>query len=296
MRTEQKKKYRVQAWIILIVLSIIWGSSFIIIKKSLEVFTAGQVGSIRLVFAFLFLLAFAIPNIKKVPGGKWKYIMYIGVFSIFIPSYLFAIAQTNLSSSLTGILNALTPLFTLIVGIILFKFKMKVFQVIGLLLGFVGCVSLSFINAEGGFGQMNFYVLLVVAATIGYSIGTNIVKARLSEINPTVLASLSMLVIGPIAVVYLFSTDFLYVLHHTEGSWTAMGYLAILGILGTGIALALINRLILITTPIFASSVTYLIPIVAVMWGLIDDEKLFLMHYAGMVLIIVGIYFVNKFR
>ena len=277
-------------------LSLIWGSSFILIKKGLDVFSPGQLGSLRLSLAFLFLLPYAIPNIRTVQKEKWVYIILIGVISILIPAFLFAIAQTEITSSLTGILNALTPLFTLIIGIVIFKYKMKFFQLIGLVLGFIGSISLSFIDSEGGFGRMNFYVLFIVVATICYGVGSNIVKARLSDVNSTVLASLSLLVIGPFTVIYLFSTDFIDKVVSTEGSWEALGYIAILGIVGTGIAIALINRLIQITSPVFASSVTYLIPIVAVMWGLLDNEKLYLMHYAGMVLIIAGVYIVNKVK
>jgi len=294
MKATLIKNRNLQAWILLLTLAIIWGSSFILIKKGLDVFSPGQVGSLRLAFAFLFLIAFAVPNIRTVPKEKWKYIILVGVISIMIPAYLFAIAQTKLTSSITGILNALTPLFTLIIGIVIFKFKMKFAQIIGLLLGFIGSISLSFIDSEGGFGQMNFFVLFIVVATICYGAGSNIVKALLSDVNSTVLASLSLLVIGPFTVVYLFSTDFIDRVISTEGSWEALGYIAILGIVGTGLALALVNRLIQITSPVFTSSVTYLIPIVAVMWGLLDNEKLYLMHYAGMVLIIAGVYIVNK--
>lgn len=296
MKATPIKNRNLQAWLLLLTLAIIWGSSFILIKKGLDVFSPGQVGSLRLVFAFLFLIAFAVPNIRSVPKEKWKYIILVGVISIMIPAFLFAIAQTKLTSSITGILNALTPLFTLIIGVVIFKFKMKFLQLIGLLLGFVGSISLSFIDSEGGFGQMNYFVLFIVVATICYGAGSNIVKARLSDVNSTVLASLSLLVIGPFTVVYLFSTDFIGRVISIEGSWEALGYIAILGIIGTGLALALINRLIQITTPVFASSVTYLIPIVAVMWGLLDNEKLYLMHYAGMVLIIAGVYIVNKVK
>lgn len=296
MKAAPFKNRNLQAWILLLTLAIIWGSSFILIKKGLYIFSPGQLGSLRLSLAFLFLIPYAVSNIRKVPKDKWLYIILVGVISIMIPAFLFAIAQTKLTSSITSILNALTPLFTLTIGIVIFKFKMRFAQLLGLLLGFVGSISLSFINSEGEFGQMNFFVLFIVVATICYGAGSNIVKARLSDVNSTVLASLSLLIIGPFTVVYLFSTDFIDKVVSTEGSLEALGYIAILGIVGTGLALALVNRLIQITTPVFTSTVTYLIPIVAVMWGLLDNEKLYLMHYAGMVLIIAGVYIVNKVK
>lgn len=283
-----------QSWILLLILSIIWGSSFILIKRGLVYFTPLQVGTLRITFAFLVMLPFALKRIKKVSGDKWKFFAFTGLISNLVPAVLFALAQTKLESSLTGILNALSPLFTLIFAVLMFKFKPNSFQIGGFVLGMAGTVGLSLVNSSGGLGNMNVYVWLIVLATICYALSLNFIKYFLSDVNSLTITSLSLLIAGPFSIIILLSTDFLGRLNFSSEIVFAISCIAVLGILGTAIALVLYTKLIHMNSPLFASSVTYLVPVVAIMWGVWDGEVLFPLHFAGMVLILLGIYFINK--
>ena len=283
-----------QSWILLLILSVIWGSSFILIKRGLVYFTPLQVGTLRITFAFLVMLPFALKRVKKVSGDKWNFFAFTGLISNLVLAVLFALAQTKLESSLTGILNALSPLFTLIFAVLMFKFKPNSFQIGGFVLGMAGTVGLSLVNSSGGFGNMNVYVWLIVLATICYALSLNFIKYFLSDVNSLTITSLSLLIAGPFSIIILLSTDFLGRLNFSSEIVFAISCIAVLGILGTAIALVLYTKLIHMNSPLFASSVTYLVPVVAIMWGVWDGEVLFPLHFAGMVLILLGIYFINK--
>ncbi len=278
----------------MVFLSIIWGSSFILIKKGLDVFPAEQVGTIRVVFAFIVMLPIALKHFQAIYKTRWKKIFILGMVANLIPALLFALAQTKISSSLTGILNSLTPIFTLIIGTISFKAVIKREQVWGLIISFTRSISLSFISSKGNLGSFNYYALFVIAATICYGVGVNMIKHYFQKVNSVVLTSLAMFSIGPFALIFLLTTDFTFRIANVEGAMLSLLYLFILGAVGTALALVLFNRLIQITSPVFASTVTYLIPIVAVIWGIIDGESLFLLHFIGMILIILGVYIVNR--
>lgn len=279
---------------ILIILSLIWGSSFILIKRGLDSFTAVQVGTIRVSFACLVMLPIAIKHLRTVYKYNWKKILTLGFVANLMPAVLFAVAETGLSSSLAGILNSLTPIFTIIIGTMFFKVPMNNKQTLGLIIGFAGSIVLSFIGSGGELGSFNYFALFVILATIFYGISANMVRTYFLKINSVILTSLAMFSIGPFGIAYLLTTDFVYKLQTLDGAWASLGYLFILGAIGTAFALVLFNKLIQITSAVFASTVTYLIPIAAVIWGIIDGEALFFFHFAGMVLIILGVYIVNK--
>lgn len=281
-------------WVLILILAVIWGSSFILIKKGLEAFSPIQVGTIRISFAFLVMLPFALKSLTTTFKKCWKHIIVIGLFSNLIPAILFATAETGISSSLAGILNALTPIMTLIAGVFFFSTKIKSLQLIGLIIGFIGSLALSFVNSSGGLGAFNHFALLVIVATIMYGISSNFIKKYLTGIHPVTLTALAMFSVGPAAMIVLFSTDFVPKLLSNNQSWMSLSYLFLLGAAGTAFALVLFNKLIQMTTAVFASSVTYLIPIVAVVWGIVDGENFFFTHLIGMSFIIVGVYLVNK--
>jgi len=282
------------SWLLLVILAVIWGSSFILIKKGLESFSPLQVGSIRIAFAFIVMLPFAIKSLNTTFKFYWKKIVVIGFFSNLFPAVLFATAETGISSSLAGILNALTPIMTLLAGIFFFNTKLKILQLLGLLIGFVGSFALSFINNSGGIGEFNYYALFVVLATMMYGFSGNFIKKYLTGIHPVTLTALAMFSVGPLAMIILFSSDFTSRLFIKNDAWISLGYLFLLGAIGTALALVLFNRLIQRTTAVFASSVTYLIPIMAVIWGILDGEGFFTLHLMGMGLIIIGVYLVNR--
>lgn len=276
-------------WLLLLGLSLVWGSSFILIKKGLVVFSAGEVGAIRIMVASLFLLPMALPHLKGLNARQWKLLFVTGLLGNFFPAFLFALAETQLTSALTGILNALTPLFVLLVGLAFFKQKIILRTGIGLFIGFAGTAFLIFMGAEN-IGNINYYVFYVILATLCYGINLNIIKYFFQHLSAKEITSISLLLVGPIAIIYLFAaTDFTHKMAFQEGAWIAFFYIFILGVLGTAIALLFFNRLVKITSPIFTSLVTYLIPIVAIAWGILDGETVLAGHYIGMAVIILGI-------
>jgi drug/metabolite transporter (DMT)-like permease len=290
------QKPPLRAWLLLIILAIIWGSSFILIKRGLVGLSPQMVGSLRIVAASLFLLPFAIVRIKRVSKEHWKFLSSIGFLGSLIPSFLFAIAQTRLDSAVTGVLNGMTPIFTVLVGLLIYKQRQKANIFIGIAIGFIGAMMLSLAGSSGNL-TFNAYVLFVVAATVCYGLNLNIIKYHLGKLQPLTVTSISLLITGPVALIHLgFFTDFFSQLSSSSDVQIAAGYVVLLGILGTAIALILFNQLVQITEPVFASSVTYLIPIVAVVWGVLDKEVLLPMHYIGMVTIVVGVYITNRIR
>lgn len=240
------------------------------------------------------MIPFAFSWIKKVPRKYYLLIFISGFIGSLIPAYLFAIAQTKLDSAITGMVNAMTPVFVMIIGALFYKQRITRIMILGLFLAFCGTALLMFYGSSGNHA-VNYFALFVVAATILYGINVNILKFNLSELNPIAISSISIFSVGPFAAVQLFLfTDFTERLAAGGDALLALGYLSILGVVGTSLALMLFNKLIKITTPLFSSSVTYLIPIVAVFWGIIDGEKLTFMHYVSMLIIIGGVYLTNK--
>ncbi|MBN1301215.1 MAG: EamA family transporter [Melioribacteraceae bacterium] len=280
----------------LLLLALIWGSSFILIKRGLDAFSPLQVGTLRIAFAFILLFPLAIRRIKKHADINWKLLLLFGMVANLLPAVLFSAAETGLSSSLAGVLNSLTPIFTLIIGIIFFSTPVNYRQSFGLGLGFVGSVMISLVGSSGGIGEFNFYVLFVITATICYGFAGNMVKRYFMNINSVTLTSFTFLTVGPIALIYVFSSDFTDVMANNDKAWSSLIYIFILSSIGTAFALILFNRIIQNTSAVFASTVTYLIPIAAIGWGIIDGEILYPFHFAGIALIIAGVYIVNKFK
>jgi drug/metabolite transporter (DMT)-like permease len=265
-------------------------------KRGLVVFAPAEVGAIRVTAACLFLLPFALTKIKEVPKTEYWKLFASGMMGIFIPAFLFATAQTRIDSSVAGIMNSLTPIFTLIIGAILFHQKIKMVSVVGFLLSLAGTVVLILSRSGGHIGGINLYALLIIVACVFYGCNVNFVKYKIPpSFGSMTITSGAVLFIGPLAIAYLFAfTDFTTKLAEVPGAWAAFGYIVFLGIMSTAIATLLFTRLIKISSPIFASSVTYIMPIVAVMWGVLDGETLFLGHYIGMGAVIGGVYLANR--
>jgi len=285
------------SWLLLILLSIIWGSSFILMKKGLIAFAPAEIAGIRIVSAAFFLLPVAWRNLKKVGKKHAHYLFISGFFGSLIPAFLFPLAQTKIDSGVTGILNALTPLFTILLGLLFFRVRLNVRIVTGILTGFLGCIMLIMASGTGHLVKINFFALLIILATLFYGLNVNILKFYLGDLKPVHIASISMLMIGPFALLYLILfSNIRSTLMNDWSNLLPFFYVVILGVVGTAIAMSLFNKLIKITNTVFASSVTYLIPIIAVIWGLIDGEILLLQHYLGMTAIIIGVLVANKGR
>jgi len=291
------KSVPVIAWVILIVLALIWGSSFILMKRGLEVFSAGEVGALRILAAGLVLMPISIFKLGGLSARQWRLLFFVGMVGSFLPAFLFATAQTQLESSIAGILNALTPLFVMLIGAIFFSQQITKMVALGLAIGFLGTVFLIAAGSGTDLSQLNLYALFIVVATICYGANVNLIKFKIHDLKAVSITAISLLIVTPVAAVYLFgATDFVIKMQQVEGAKAAFGYVTLLGVMGTALALILFNQLVKITTPIFTSSVTYLIPIVAVAWGLVDNEELLPGHFVGMVAIIIGVYLANRKR
>lgn len=285
------------AWLLLCALALVWGSSFILIKRSLAAFPPEQVGAGRLVFALLFFTPFLVQQSRQAPirtavRNRWVALLASGVIGFVIPAFLFAEAGAHLNSSLAGALNSLSPLFTLILGGLFFGQSLKIKQVAGILLGLAGSLLLVFFSATGSF-QLNGYALLVVLATVCYGLNTNLIGRYLSHLPAIVSTAWLFAFAGPIALFTLIPTDFWSRIINAQHSW-ALAALITLGILGSGLMSVFFNRVMQLASPLFAASVTYLIPIVALMWGVLDGETIYAVQFAGMAVCLAGIWLVNK--
>ncbi|MEX2594087.1 MAG: DMT family transporter [Anditalea sp.] len=298
MTTDIQGKNTLKSWLLLFILALIWGSSFILIKKGLLVFSPGEVGAYRIVSAAMVLLPLSLPRIKRLTKRQVQNLIVAGLVGSFIPSFLFAKAQTQLSSSLTGVLNALTPLFVVLVGALFFGARITKRNGTGLFIAFAGVLVLISMPEGvklGTWDDINGYVLYVLLATLCYGISLNIIKYWFVELNPVEITAISLLMVLPVALIYLFGgTSFSFKLVYEETAWIAMGYLTILGVVGTAVALIIFNVLVKVATPVFASSVTYLIPVVAVIWGIMDGEILMPGHFLGILGIILGVWIGNR--
>lgn len=280
----------------LIVLSVVWGSSFILMKRGLEAFNSEQVAALRIGFAYVFLLPFLIKyyniNMKK----YWKGLIGMGLFGNLIPAFLFTRAETGISSSLTGMLNALTPLFTVLMGWIAFRQRTNIFQVIGILIGFGGAMLLIYYGKTEAGNYNPKFAMMVVAATFCYAISVNMIKKHLSDMNSTRATVWAFMFTGPVALIYLFSTDFFEVINKHPQAISSMGYIAILGIAGSALAVIAFNKLIKLSNPVFASTTTYLIPVTAVYWGVREGESVTWVQFAAIGIILAAIWLVNFAR
>lgn len=280
-------------WFLLITLALIWGSSFILIKKGLAGLNPFQLGSLRIIFCALFLLIVGFKSLATIPLQKWKFIALTSLFGTFIPAYLFAIAQTQINSSVSSILNSLTPLNTLILGAIVFGLDFKRTQIFGVVVGLIGTMLLIFNGAIHNPNQNYWYTILVLIASICYAMNVNFIKKYLSDLKPLTITTGNFLVMLFPALIILSFTDFFSVVHVGKVQH-AMVFVAVLGIIGTGIANVLFYKLIQISSPVFATSVTYLIPVVAFFWGLLDNEMLTPVQFMGAFIILIGVYLSSK--
>jgi len=274
------------------ILAFIWGSSFILMKIGMKSFSSDQAAALRILMASLALMPMAIKHIGKLQRKDLKSIFVAGFIGSFFPAFLFMKAETRIDSSLAGMLNSLTPVFTLLIGLFFHRTTFKWMQVIGLLLGLAGATGL--ILAGDGFhlGTVNSYALFIVLATCFYAISINQIKSKLSHLTGVQVTSLSFMFIGPVALVYLLTTSFAPVAANPAWPLHLLA-LAALAIVGTALAMLLMNSLIRYSSAVAASSVTYIIPIFAIMWGLIYGERIILLHLICMGFILAGVYIIN---
>lgn len=289
-------------WFILILLAIVWGSSFILMKKGLDGgMNPYQLGAYRIIFTSLFLLPFAGKELLKIKRKKLKYIFLAGLLGNFFPIFLFALAQTQISSSISSTLNSFTPLNTLLIGSIFFGLTFTKKQIYGLIIGIIGCLLLVYAGASGNPTKNYWFALLVIVATWCYASNINLVKKYLFDVSPLsiTVGNFAFLLIPALIILYFNGYDFQTIQPSTENLGFSdtihpLIYIAILGIVGTGLANIYFYRLIHMSSPIFASNVTYLIPIVATIWSIIFNEGVTGLQVLGTAIILFGVYFTNR--
>lgn len=280
-------------WLLLFIMAITWGSSFILIKKSLTVFSPYEIGAFRVGLSGIILSFIGVPALLKMKARDALWITSAGFFGNFLPMFLFPIAQTKVSSSLAGIINSLEPIFVLVFGFMLFGIKSKFTQVIGAIIGFFGAVTLLYFSEMNTAETQLGYTLLMVLASASYAVSALIIKLKLQDVKSIhVSSSVFSIWMIPSFFILIFSGFFSTPL--TDQSIEALGYMSILSIFGTAIGIALFYKLIQDTSAVFASTVSYLLPIVAVIWGVLDGEKFNFWYLIGAVLILIGIYLIRE--
>ena len=278
---------------IIVFLALIWGSSFILMKIGLKSFTSIQAACIRIFLASLVLLPYSVKHVRDLRRKDVKYLLVAGFCGSFIPAFLFMKAETRIDSALAGMLNSLTPVFTLIIGLLFLNAQTRWSQIFGIFLGLIGAVGLISSGKNISFSNINGYAFYIVAATICYGININTVKKYLTHLKGIQITSLSFLFIGPVALIWLLTTAFEPVIHSEK--WIVhFVALAVLGIAGTAFAMLIMNSLIRYTPAVFASSVTYIIPIFAIIWGVMDNEIITWLHIGFMALVLTGVYLINR--
>ena len=285
----------IYAWGLLILLSLIWGSSPILIKKSLESLGAFEIGALRLSLASLVLMPFLLKSLNEIKKTDYFILFISGIVGNVIPYFLYPIAQTQIDSATSGVLTSLTPFFALIIGVIFYKLKATKNNIIGLFIGFLGTsILILFSNSSQGFSA-DLYGLFVVAATLLYGINLNLVKYHLKHLKPITITAFSIVSILPITLYILFAhTEFPSHLKLVNEYLLEFGYVFVLGVLGTSIATLIFYNLIKIKDTVFASMVTYLMPIVAIGFGVLDGEKINLPQLFGMLLVLLGVFINSK--
>ncbi|MEN9326862.1 MAG: hypothetical protein RI943_1283 [Bacteroidota bacterium] len=286
-----KANQKLVTYSLLILLSIIWGGSFFFIKKGLIAFSWQEVAALRLTLAFIMLLPFFYKALKTITKDKYPILLVFILSGNVIPAFLFPLAQTNISSSLSGILNALSPLLTFVIGIFLFKTSFIKRQLLGVLLGFSGTILLILRGADWTSGGNQLYGLFIVVAAFFYGLNSNLIKAYFQEISSQHALSLGFAFVMPFALSYLLlGTDFIHTIQTHEYALQSFISVFSLTFLSTVLSMILYMRLVKMTSALFGATVAYIIPVIAVFIGFLDGELITLWHFIGMAFILFGVY------
>jgi drug/metabolite transporter (DMT)-like permease len=284
-------------WPLLIILALVWGSSFILMKRGLyldglPMLSPWQLATVRLSVAWLALSPFLIKHHVHLRTHALP-LLGAGVLGNGIPAFLFATAQSRIDSSLSGMLNSLTPLMTLVAGVLLFGTRVRLIHVMGILLGLVGAAGLIASGREDGPLMVSFYAALPVLGTVCYGLSGNIVKRHLYSVPPIATAALALTFVGPISLILAFTSGLPKTLSTVPGAWHALGHVVVLAVMSSAVALVLWNVLLQRTSALRASSVTYLMPVVAIGWGLLDGETISGIQFGMIALVLSGVYIVS---
>ncbi|MEM7655118.1 MAG: EamA family transporter [Bacteroidota bacterium] len=285
-----------RAIVLYVLLALVWGSSFILMKRGLESFSPLQIAGMRILIAGLVMVPFLIGKAKQMSRKDWIFVSLVGIFGNGLPAFLFPMAETHINSATAGILNSLSPLFTLVLGILFFQLPFSGMRTMGILLGFLGALIL----VLTGDTQLNLwehlgYASLVVIGAAGYGLSTNLMKSFLHELPSLLASGFALLSVAiPYGLYVVFFSGVPQVLIEQDGAWLAFGHIVILGSIGTSLALIWYYRLLRMTDPITSSSVAYVIPVVALFWGLLDGEQMTSAQFGGMAVILVGVFLATR--
>jgi len=283
-------------WVYLSILSVIWGSSFILMKIALDNgITPLQLGALRIIFTAIFLLIVGFKYIKRIKRKQWKWVIVTSILGTFIPVFMFAYAESEIDSSIASILNSLTPLNTLILGYLVFNMNFSRKQLLGVIVGLLGTLLLILFSSDVNPDQNYYYAIFVVIASICYAFNVNIIKKHLQDLNAMSIAVGNFIVIIIPSCVILLFTDFLnQEIRGDSLMIEAILCVFLLSVFGTGIAKVMFNKLVQISTPIFASSVTYTIPIIALLLGILYGEKINALQLIATFIILLGVFLANR--
>ena len=285
---------KLNKWFYLAALSFIWGSSFILIKKGLVGLTAIELGSIRIIISAFVLVPFTFNRLKEITFKQWKWIIISAFVGSFFPAFLFAFAEQEIDSSVASILNSIVPLNTIIIGLVLFGIKSTKRQIIGVLLGFFGAYQLIISGINLNPDQNYFYSGLVIICSFLYAFNVNIIKKYLQELSAVAIATGHFIVILIPSIIVLLISDFNFEKLQNPQTQTSLFYVTLLAIFGTTLAKILFNKLINISSAVFASSVTYSMLIVSIFWGVMDGENFSINQLFATIIIVIGILLTNK--
>ena len=281
-------------WFYLAILSLIWGSSFILIKKGLVGLSSFQVASLRIIFAAIVIFIYSYNSLLKIPKKSWKWILITAYTGTFFPVYLISYGQTEIESGLASIITTITPINTLIVGIIFFGLVYTKKQLLGLLIGLIGAIILVYEASEADINVNIYYSFFIYMTTVGYAASVNLIKNYLTDISPEAVTAGIFISISPPALIVLFASDFSSLNFEDTEVLNSIIFVFILGVFGSAIAQTLFNKFVKIASPLFAAAVTYTMPIIAIFWAILDGETLTIMQFFATAIILIGVYMVNK--
>lgn len=286
-------KQKIGSWLIFILLSIIWGSSFILMKRGAESLSGWQIGAVRIFSAGLVFFPFAVFHIFKIPPKKLPFVILSGALGNLFPAFLFAIAIEKIDSSMEGILNSLTPLFVIVIGILFFKDKIQHKKIAGVLVGLTGLVILS-LSKSSLTGSDFGYTLLILLATVFYGLNVNIVSHYLKDVNPMQMATVSLAIMAIPAGIITWQQNVFSIAQYDEAARWPIAAAIVLGVVGSAIATAFFYQLIKRAGGLFASLVTYGIPVISIIWGVLDGENVTPVQVGCLGIILSGVYLANK--
>jgi len=281
-------------WLVLILLAIMWGASFYFIKHAVQIFDPLHMAMWRMVMATVIYLPIAAAYWSKIDWRRWRPLVIVAFCGSAIPNFLFAVAQRHVNSSLAGMLNSLSPLFTLLLGVGFFKMTFTRSKVIGVALGLLGALLLILFNAKSAVSGNAFFAGLCALATVCYALNANVVNTYLRDQPPAGVASAAFVITGAFFIAGLFISGAWTAAWQRPDAWAGLGYVFYLAAIGTVLGTIVYLWLIQRTSAIFATSVTYLLPVTAIVLGVFDGETVGLIDMLGIAVILVGLYVARK--